>query len=297
MKKITVEYKDDGKKIGTFLTSVYPKLNINNVYKALRKKDIKINGKRISENLSVHYDDVVEVYITDDLLNGFSKKVEIATVYEDENIVIFNKPADMEVEGSSSLSSIVKCKYEYLEPCHRIDRNTTGLVIFAKNEESLNIMIEKFKNCELEKHYIACCYGIPKSNATLNAYLFKDSKKAVVYISKEPKKGYSKIQTSYCLIDENKEKNLSLLDVTLHTGKTHQIRAHLAFAGLPILGDGKYGSYEVNKRFKTYIQCLCSYSISFKKSNEGSENKLSYLNDLTIKLNKIPFLEYLKDTK
>ena len=92
---------------------------------------------------------------------------------------------------------------------------------------------------------------------------------------------------------QNKEKNLSLLDVVLHTGKTHQIRAHLAFAGLPILGDGKYGSYEINKKFKTYTQCLCSYSVKFNLKN--NYQKLNYLNELEIKLKKIPYKDLIED--
>lgn len=291
MQIIKVDYKDDGKKLNTLITSKYPKLNVNNLYKALRKKDIKINGKRVNDNVIVNYNDEIQIFITDDLLNGINKNIEIPVVYEDDNIVVFNKPTDMEVEGEHSLTELMKKKYDFIEPCHRIDRNTTGIVIFAKNTSTLSEMENIFKNQQLEKHYIACSYGIPKSNATLNAYLFKESKKSIVYISKEPKKGYTKIQTSYKLIKENKEKNLSLLDVTLHTGKTHQIRAHLAFAGLPILGDGKYGSYEINKRFKTYKQLLCSYSITFHVNDESS---LSYLNDLRIQLKNIPFEEYLK---
>ena len=281
MKKIVIDSKDDGKKLSTFLTSAYPKLNINVVYKTLRKKDIKINGKRVSNDTVISTGDILEVYITDDILEGVKKDIDIPVVYEDDNIVVFNKPKDIEVVGNNSLTSIMEKKYKFLKACHRIDRNTIGLVMFAKNEETLNKMFEKFANGEIEKHYIACCYGIPKKDATLNAYLFKDSKKAIVYISKEPKKGASKIQTSYKLLEENRDKNLSLLDVTLHTGKTHQIRAHLAFAGLPVLGDGKYGSYEINKRFKVYTQALCSYSMK--------------IDDLEIKLKKIPFKEYLDE--
>ena len=292
MKTLIIDYKDEGKKISTYLTSIYPNLNVNHVYKALRKKDIKLNGKRISSNEVLHYNDELQVYITDSILNGIKLNIEIPTIYEDDNIAIFNKPVDLEVTGDNSLSSILKQKYSYIEPCHRIDRNTIGLVLFAKNPESLEILLDKFKNFEIEKHYVACCYGIPKiTSKTLNAYLFKDSKKSLVYISDEPKKGYSKITTSYKLLKSNPDKKLSLLDVTLHTGKTHQIRAHLAHSSLPILGDGKYGSYEINKRFKVYTQCLCSYSISFNFTSDSGI--LNYLNHSSFTLKKLPYVDLL----
>ena len=293
MQKLNVGFSDDNKFLITYLSSKYPKVNVNTFYKTLRKKDIKINGKRVNKNVTIHSGDEIKIYLTDDILNGIDINLKIQKIYEDDNIVIINKPKDIEVEGDNSVTSVMEREYEYIKPCHRIDRNTTGLVIFAKNEESLNEIIKMFENFEIEKHYIACCYGIPKSNATLYAYLFKESKKSIVYISKEPKKGYSKIQTSYSLLMQNKEKNLSLLDVVLHTGKTHQIRAHLAFAGLPILGDGKYGSYEINKKFKTYTQCLCSYSVKFNLKN--NYQKLNYLNELEIKLKKIPYKDLIED--
>ena len=124
-------------------------------------------------------------------------------------------------------------------PCHRLDRNTSGLILFAKNEISLNILLNKFKYKEIEKHYLALVYGKPQfKHQKLEAYLFKDSHKSLVYISDVFKKGYSKIITSYTLLEEYPN-NTSLLDVEIETGKTHQIRAHLAHIGYPIIGDRK----------------------------------------------------------
>jgi len=291
MKTVIVESKYSGKNLITYLTTIFPNLNVNSVYKTLRKKDIKLNGSRINKNVLLNTGDILDIYIVDSELYGVNLK-DIKVIYEDSNIVIFNKPTNLEVVGDFSLTSIMKKNYAFLEPCHRIDRNTIGLVLFAKNKESLDILLDKFKNKEIEKHYICLCYGIPlKLSDNLQAYLFKDSKKSIVYISDEFKKGYSKILTSYKVIDIDKSKKLSLLNVTLHTGKTHQIRAHLAHIGLPILGDGKYGSYEINKKFGVNTQLLCSYSIKFNFSDDSSI--LNYLNNKEIKLSKLPFTKYL----
>lgn len=234
--------------------------------------------------------DVITLYIVDSELFGVNLS-EIEIIYEDDNIVVVNKPCGIEVTGDYSLTSILKEKYDFIEPCHRIDFNTIGLVLFAKNGDSLKILLDKFKNKEIEKHYICCSYGIPQKNSdSVNGYLFKDSKKSIVYISDSFKKGYSKIKTSYNLIKSNPSKKLCLLDVTLHTGKTHQIRAHLSHIGLPILGDGKYGSYEINKRFNVNTQLLCSYSLTFKFTTPSG--MLDYLNGKIIKLPNIPFTKY-----
>ena len=135
------------------------------LYKTLRKKDIKVNGKRVNENITVFENDEILVYIPDEILQpNFKLKV----FFEDENILIINKPYGIEVTGNQSLTTYVHDNYSNLDykpmPCHRIDRNTTGLVLFAKNEQSLNILFDKFKHHEIDKHYLALVYGIPKEN-------------------------------------------------------------------------------------------------------------------------------------
>jgi 23S rRNA pseudouridine955/2504/2580 synthase len=268
MINFTITKSYENKPILNVISELYPYISYTTFQKLLRKKDIKVNGIRITHNIKTNLNDTIEIYY------NYTLKI----LYEDENIIVVYKPVQLEVitDNTTCLTTFVS---QYLEnnfcyPCHRIDRNTTGLVLFAKNKETLSILEEKIKNNEITKLYRCTILGeMPKEEGTLKDYLFKDSKKSIVYISSIKKTGYSEIITKYKTISSNKE--TSLLEIELVTGKTHQIRAHLAFTGHPIIGDGKYGNNEINKKYKKKFQELTAFKLIFNfKTDAGILNYL-----------------------
>lgn len=286
MKRIVVSKKYNEKKLSKTIIENLNNVSYNTFCKLLRKKDIKVNNSRVNKDIILHENDIIEIYLPTDLENI---KMKFDIIYEDENILVIDKPSNIEVEGENSITEIIHKKFEKCEfkpmPCHRLDRNTRGLLIFAKNEESLKILLEKFKKHEIEKHYLALVYGHPiKKSERLEAYLFKDNKKAQVYISDSFKKGYQKIITTYTVLEKRRD-NTSLLDVEIETGKTHQIRAHLAHRGYQIIGDGKYGKNEINKKFNKKYQMLYSHKLKFNFKSESGI--LEYLKGKEIKISPI----------
>ncbi|MBR3280744.1 MAG: RluA family pseudouridine synthase [Clostridia bacterium] len=298
MIRINVDSKLSGKKIITIIQNKYPKCALGTIHRALRNKDIKVNGTREKDNVEVYDGDELEIYITDELLNGLNSKTSTHKIvkkniaYEDDNILIYNKPQELEVQGKKDEPGLEELLYDYLKEktpnekvflkaCHRLDRNTKGLVIFAKNKNAEETMLSMIKDRIVKKYYKAQVYGIPKNKAmTLKAYLFKDSKRSMVVVSDSPKRGYQEIITKYRVIEADKQNKTAIIEVELITGRTHQIRAHMAHYGYPIIGDGKYGINQVNKAFKKKYQELEAYKIVF----EDAYDELEYLKNKKIEI-------------
>ncbi len=251
------------------------KLGYNQIQKLIRNKDIKLNGKRVSKDIDLQIGDKVEVYT-------FENKIKI--IFENDDLVVVFKPRNIETISEQGDDLITKLEKQIgidLFAVHRLDRNTQGLIIFAKNEKSKESLDKAIKNRELEKFYLAKVVGVPKNaHEELVAYLKKDDKKSMVFVSDEQLPGFEQIKTNYQVISHDDD--FSILEVELVTGKTHQIRAHLSHIGYPILGDEKYGNSEINKKFNKKYQCLCAYKLIF---HFEKGDYLSYMNGQKIELN------------
>lgn len=254
------------------------------VQKIIKNRSVKINGVRVGVDMNVNASDVVYAYLPD------REKDSIEVVYRDENILVVNKNAGIEVEGVDSLTERINniLTDDVAVPVHRLDRNTMGLVVFALNKTAEKELLDSFKVREIDKTYNCIVVGTPKQHsAKLKAFLFKDAKKSLVYVSATQKPGYVPIETHYQVLKTMGE--LSLLEVKLVTGRTHQIRAHLAFLKMPILGDGKYGYNKVNRRYRVKTQLLCCTKITF----HFKQGTLKYLDGKSVVLN-LDLTQYYK---
>ena len=314
MKIIEITKNDAGQRLDKFIQKAIPNLPQALMYKCIRKKRIKLNGKRCSINSRLQYNDVLNLYINDEFFKPAKEKYDflraptkLDIVYEDDNIMLLDKKPglivhqDEQYHFDSLIARIQHYLYdkgEYLPKyensfapalINRIDRNTGGIVIAAKNAESLRILNEKMKNRELEKYYLCLVHGIlNKKQDLLINYLEKNEKQNKVYLYSKPNAKTKTIKTKYRVLEE--KENCSLLEIELLTGRTHQIRAHMAYIGYPLLGDGKYGKNILNKNNSFKYQALYSYKLKFKFTSDAGI--LNYLNNKEFIVPNIWFMKY-----
>lgn len=308
MRILTVNKNDSGQRLDKFLSKAVKGLPMSMMYKFIRTKKIKVNRARTEQKYILREGDEIQLFIKEEFFDSpekdtgalFSIKPKLNILYEDENIMLLNKRPGVLVheDDTASDNTLIMHIKAYLaqsgeyDPkeeqsfapalCNRIDRNTGGIVIAAKNAEALRIMNEKIKNDKLTKTYLCLVHGIPqKKSAELCAYLRKNAKDNMVEVRDNEFVGSKKIITVYKTLKcFGKEK--ALLEVDLITGRTHQIRAHMAHIGHPLIGDGKYGINRNDKAKGYKYQALYAYKLYFKPTDE--ENLLSYLEGKTFKL-------------
>lgn len=287
LRKVTIAKNDEGQRLDKFLTKAYPNLPQSVLYKCIRTKDVKLNGKRCQISDRLREGDVLSLYWQEEFFQKEERAYDflkapsaLSVLYEDENILLLDKKPGLIVHPDENyhFDSLIARVQHYLYDkgeyrpeeenafapalINRIDRNTGGIVMAAKNAEALRIMNQKVKDRELQKMYLCViCGQLAEKEGTLTGYLEKNEAQNRVYISHRPSEGAKSIRTRYRVLEERRD--FSLLEVELLTGRTHQIRAHFASIGHPLAGDGKYGKNTLNKRSGFPYQALYSYKLRF----------------------------------
>ncbi len=311
MRSFHIEKNDSGQRLDKFVTKSVRGLPTSLMYKYIRQKRIKVNGKRATEKQMLVIGDLVEMYIPDEFFTENTAgeelsrvRVHLSVLYEDENLLLCDKrPGMLSHKGDKDEAGADKiperetlifqvqaylCQKGEYDPikeasfapalCNRIDRNTGGIVIAAKNAETLREMNAQIREGNVHKRYLCAVHGtMPKREDTLTGYLFKNTKTKTVTVSPAPRRGAKEICTGYRVLAVNRERDLSLLEVELFTGRTHQIRAHMASVGHALLGEGKYGVNKEDRALGWHHQALYSYAVSFTID----EGPLSYLSGQT----------------
>ena len=314
MKELTVRENDAGQRLDRFVAKAVPLLPDSLLQKYIRLKRIKLNGRGAKRDVRLAAGDTVQLYINDEFFekpredNAWLKvgTPRLTIVYEDENLLLLDKKPGVlcHSAGVWDYNTLIANVQAYMAQkgewrpkeensfapalCNRIDRNTGGIVIAAKNAEALRILNDKIRDREIEKYYLCAVQGKPRPAAgRLENFLFKDAKKNQVFIKDRPEPGAKTAVTEYRTLMTKGP--LSLVECRLLTGRTHQIRAQMAHAGWPLLGDGKYGSERFNKGFEEKGQALCSYRLRFDFPTDAG--LLEYLRGQEFRVRQVDFAE------
>lgn len=313
MRTIEIKENDGGQRLDKYLSKRFKTMPKSLMYKYIRTKYIKLNGKKCDKADFIKAGDVLTLYIKDEFFEENPEKEyeftkapdKLDIIYEDENVLLIDKKPGVIVHQDKSyhfdclvlrVQHYLYKKGEYnpeeekaFTPAlvNRIDRNTGGIVIAAKNAESLRILNEKIKTREVEKYYLALLCGKPKyDSGIMKDYLVKNNSTNKVKIFKKPVENSKEIITEYRILESDGRK--SLAEIKLHTGRTHQIRAHMAFIGCPLVGDSKYGKNKKNFINNKY-QALDAYKIKFSFKTDAG--RLNYLNGKEFETDKIWFIK------
>ena len=312
MREFTIHKNDADQRLDRFLGKAVPLLPASLAQKYIRLKRIKVNGARAERDYRLREGDRLQLYLNDEFFEAPSEENVYLTIanpklhilYEDENILLLDKPAGLVVHADEGekVNTLVNHLLAYLyqkrewKPreenaftpalCNRIDRNTGGIVIAAKNTEALRVLNEKIRERELSKFYLCICLGRPEPpKGRIECFLRKDSKTNTVRVYHHPVPDGRSAVTLYETLETRDR--LSLVEVELLTGRTHQIRASFADMGHPLLGDGKYGVGSVNRRYGEAQQALYSYRLRFDFPTDAGI--LNYLRGREFIADEVPF--------
>ncbi|MGN8888985.1 RluA family pseudouridine synthase [Dysosmobacter sp. HCP28S3_G4] len=312
MREITIQKNDAGQRLDRFVAKALPLLPPALMQKYIRLKRIKVNGKGSQRDVRLAEGDILQLYINDEFFdqpteeNRFLSifKPQLDIVYEDDNLLLVNKRPGLVVHADETekVNTLVNHIQAYLYQkkewspkwensfapalCNRIDRNTGGIVIAAKNAEALRIINDKIRDHELRKSYLCVTIGRPKpAEGKVEGFLLKDEKKKEVSFYRKPVPGGKKAITFYKTLETRGQ--LSLVECELLTGRTHQIRVSMAELGHPLLGDGKYGNGQINRKYGETRQALYSYRLAFDFTTDAGA--LEYLRGKVFIVSDIPF--------
>lgn len=274
MNKLERQYLGNDISLQKAASQLFPEIPYSSLMKCFRNKDVKINNKTSLTKAIVHNNDIITIFVPNEQLR------EIDIIYQDDNIIVVNKQQGLASVGEGSLETLLKEKLKKdIYPVHRLDTNTAGLIIYALNEKAQKKLEKYIKEKDIQKDYLVKIFGKPKKDhEILSDFLIKDAEKGKVSISHNKTPNSQTCITEYSLVSS--DENTSILRVTLHTGRTHQIRSHLAYYSMYVVGDEKYGNYTLNKQVGCFKQCLVSYYLKFNIPQD--DEILGYLSGVEI---------------